>query len=102
MTGDGFSVEVDELRRVATDKLPMAITDLEVAGGYVGDTLSMSANAFASGSDVTDVLNGVTTAWTEVFAQVFRDIKDNRDNLDLARQAVLEIVERYRYADGQV
>lgn len=44
----------------------------------------------------------MTTAWTEVFAQVFRDIKDNRDNLDLARQAVLEIVERYRYADGQV
>ncbi|GAB2968282.1 hypothetical protein [Saccharothrix stipae] len=102
MNADGFSVEVDELRQVATDKLPMAITDLEVTGGYVGGTLPTSLSAFASGTGGTDVLNGVATAWVEVFDQVFRDIKDNRDNLDLARQAVLEIVERYRYADGQV
>ncbi len=102
MGGDGFSVEVDELQRVATDKLPMAISDMEEAGRYVGDTLPASAGAFAAGSGGTDVLNGVSTAWAAVFGQVFRDIKDNRDNLELARRAVLEIVERYRYADGQV
>jgi hypothetical protein len=97
----GFSVELDELERVATDKLPMAIRDLEAAGGHVATSCREAEHALTAGPATVDTLARVVSAWTDASARLRGDITGNRENLDLARTAVLEIVRRYRFVDGR-
>lgn len=101
MGSGAFQVELEELEKVATEKFPMAIDDLTVAAGHVTSTLPLVIPAFAPGPGGVKLLEGVSGAWGDAFQRILSDVVANRENLDLARQAVLEIVERYRRADGQ-
>ena len=101
MGSGAFEVELDELEKVATEKLPMAISDLGIAAEQVMSTVPLELLAFTPGPGGTKVLEGVSKAWGGAFLRIASDVAANRENLDLAREAVLEIVERYRRADGQ-
>ncbi|GLZ31148.1 hypothetical protein Lesp02_33360 [Lentzea sp. NBRC 105346] len=100
--GDGFTVQVENLDKIAT------ILGIEMAGGLEmarrNLTLAMEAEvrgfdtANTCGYHLFQLLGREFRETTDFMQQV---LEDNRDNLQLAAAAVREVAKRYREADGQ-
>lgn len=93
-----FSVELDELKKIAVPEGPLdkAVSDIRgaIRDFNAADDLSQSAMSGTACGEVR-------AAWTEMHMFLGRVLERNRDTLELGQEAILEIVRRYRVLEGE-
>jgi uncharacterized protein YukE len=89
---DGFTMEVGHLRTVGNTMLPKAITNVDDTVSQLKAARKEEAAAFSSSA---------YRAWQDAAGALHKVLTANRDTLDLGRQAILEIADRYAGDDDQ-
>ena len=100
--GDQFSVQLENLEKIANVRL----TGMADCLRRVKDQLDKAVEALPGATSVSDapeyrLFEGVRRDFDPTANFLGRVVDDNAENLDLAAQALREIADRYRQADGQ-
>lgn len=88
--GDGFSVDPDKLRDEATKRLNTLIDDVNAAREKV-----RAASQYKPFDGGGDVFTGIESYWQDTLYYLNRVLEDNARNLELDRDALREIADRY-------
>lgn len=93
----GFAVELEKLQKIHAKKLPLAIGNLDDALAGVDRA---SSEAFRAFSGHADLCADVERQWVAASLFLYRVMKRNRDMLNLTREALAQVEQRYRELDG--
>ncbi|WP_434449586.1 hypothetical protein [Lentzea sp. E54] len=100
--GDQFSVQLENLDKIANVRLPGMADCLRRVRGLLNKAVDESDGAFSiSDEPVYRLFEGVEREFDPAANFLGRVLDDNAENLSLAAQALREIAHRYRQADGQ-
>lgn len=94
----GYSTNLDDLVEIASVNLPGAIANTETALNHADKANGLTKGAFFGAADL---FSGLRADWSDTFDQIRTPMAKARDNLDLARQAIIEIEKRYRALEGE-
>lgn len=94
----GFSADVDELHDVGTKQLPEALDDLQAALGWLVKASDEEKKAFLSRAP--ELCVPALRGWQATIDAMIGLLRDDHENLDLGRQAILEVARRYNSAEN--
>lgn len=95
----GFGVKLDTLRKIGKEKLPDGVENLRVAGRKLDQADDeQRGKAYAGDSDL---FRELSDKWGTVYESVRHPLVMDRDALELATDAIMEIHDRYSKLDGQ-
>lgn len=89
----GFQADVDELHDVATKQLPEALDDLQNAATWLVRASDDEKKAFTSRAP--ELCLPALRGWQSTVDAMIDVLRADHENLDLGRQALLEIARRY-------
>lgn len=95
----GFSVSLEKLKTIGTEKLPDGVGNLRDAGRKLDQADDDQRNGAYAGD--SDLFRGLADKWGVVYETVRHPLVMNRDALELATEAIMEIHDRYSQLDGQ-
>ena len=100
--GDQFSVQLENLDKIANVRLTGMADCLRRVKEHLNRAVDESSGAFSiSDEPVYRLFDGVERDFGPTANFLGRVLDDNAENLGLAAQALREIADRYRQADGQ-
>jgi hypothetical protein len=89
----GFQADLDELHDVATKNLPEALDDLRSAATWLVKASDDERKAFTSRAP--DLRLPALRGWQSTVDAMIDLLREDHENLDLGRQALLEVARRY-------
>ncbi|WP_020496637.1 hypothetical protein [Sciscionella marina] len=94
---NGFHADVEELRYAGKSDLPKALDDLETARRQLIKATEEENTAFRSHNP--DLCARALAGWQITAEAMIKLLHDDHENLDLGREAILEIAKRYAAAE---
>lgn len=94
---EGFKVNLEYLRRTHDEKLPLAIGNLDSALAALQRASEETAAAFEGKADLC---RGAEQAWGAMNNFLARIMERNRETLDLTREAIKQVHQRYSELEG--